>query len=225
MSPSLRTIGTNIWVAESPLRFLGLELGTKMTVIKQSSGLLLHSPIKPTPSLAKQIAEIGDVASIIAPNKLHHLFAGDLHKLFPNSKLYGASGLAKKRPDLKIEAEMDMNFKPNWSDVEFHIIKGMRYVNEVVFYHKISKTLILTDIGFNLGDDKPLMTRLFGRMIGIYKKFGCPPEIKYGLVSDRQLFLKSIQRILEWDFDQIVMAHGNIVAQNGRKIFAKAFNW
>ena len=42
----LRRLGNDIWVAERPQRFYGLEVGTRMTVLRLADGsLLLHSPI------------------------------------------------------------------------------------------------------------------------------------------------------------------------------------
>lgn len=43
----LRQIDRHLWVAEQPFKFLGLEVGTRLTVIKLSdNSLVLISPIK-----------------------------------------------------------------------------------------------------------------------------------------------------------------------------------
>ncbi|GGA40615.1 DUF4336 domain-containing protein [Okeania sp. KiyG1] len=71
----LRKIDCNIWVAEQPLRFLGLDVGTRMTVISLKNGeLAVISPIKVDKKIIEQLKEIGNVKHIIAPNLFHHLF-------------------------------------------------------------------------------------------------------------------------------------------------------
>ncbi len=56
----MRAIAEDLWVAEQPLRFGLLQLGTRMTVVRLSdSSLLLHSPIALTESLRVEIEELG----------------------------------------------------------------------------------------------------------------------------------------------------------------------
>jgi hypothetical protein len=46
----MRQLDSDLWVAESPMRFFGLELGARMTVIRLAgSRLLVHSPVAATP--------------------------------------------------------------------------------------------------------------------------------------------------------------------------------
>ena len=74
----MQELAPDLWVADSPLRFLGLEMGARMTVIRLPDGkLLLHSPIAPTAELVREVEALGPVAYLIAPNKFHHLFVGD----------------------------------------------------------------------------------------------------------------------------------------------------
>ena len=67
----MRAIAEDLWVAEQPLRFGLLQLGTRMTVVRLSdSSLLLHSPIALTESLRVEIEELGSVRYVVAPNRL-----------------------------------------------------------------------------------------------------------------------------------------------------------
>jgi hypothetical protein len=36
---------------------------------------------------------------------------------------------------------------------------------------------------------------------------------------------RSIERILDWDFSQILVGHGAVVAKNGKEAFIAAFHW
>jgi len=34
-----------------------------------------------------------------------------------------------------------------------------------------------------------------------------------------------MERILDWDFDQIVIGHGAVVKNKGKEVFCDAFRW
>jgi hypothetical protein len=52
-----REIDRNIWVGEQPLRYFGLSVGTRMTVIRLTSGeLVVISPIQPNNATIQQQA-------------------------------------------------------------------------------------------------------------------------------------------------------------------------
>lgn len=55
----------NIWVVDQPLRFLGVELGTRMSVIRFGEDLLLLSPIAPTDELRQQLERLGNVRWLV----------------------------------------------------------------------------------------------------------------------------------------------------------------
>ena len=60
-----------IFIDEIPLKFFGMQLGTRMTIIRlKKNKLFLHSPTKLNPKLIEQINNLGKVAFIVAPNKL-----------------------------------------------------------------------------------------------------------------------------------------------------------
>ena len=74
----LRQLAPDLWIAEQPLRFLGLELGARMTVVRlPGSRLLLHSPIARSRELAAEVERLGSPTYLVAPNRFHHLYARD----------------------------------------------------------------------------------------------------------------------------------------------------
>ena len=42
---------------------------------------------------------------------------------------------------------------------------------------------------------------------------------------DRRRMRMSMERILDWDFDQIIVGHGAVVENNGKEVFRTAFRW
>ena len=78
---------------------------------------------------------------------------------------------------------------------------------------------------FNLSEKDAWTTRALGSLvIGPYP--GCRFARLYRpAVIDQQRMRASIERILDWDFDQIVVGHGAVVKNKGKEIFCGAFQW
>ena len=96
---------SDLWVAETPLRLLGLEVGARMTVVRlPGSKLLLHSPVATSDELVREVQALGSVAYLVAPNRLHHLFVADWKRACPDASIHVAPGLDSKRADLSIES-------------------------------------------------------------------------------------------------------------------------
>ena len=73
-SPALRPLAQDLWVVERPQRFYGLEVGTRMTVLRLADGsLLLHSAVELDAALRRELDAIGRVRFAVAPNRVHHL--------------------------------------------------------------------------------------------------------------------------------------------------------
>ena len=100
----LKEVDTNIWVAQQNLNYLGLEVGTRMTIIRLKNGeLVVISPIKVNKEIINQINQLGKVSIIIAPNLYHHLFISDFKTAFPDAQIFAAPGLDSKRQDIDFD--------------------------------------------------------------------------------------------------------------------------
>lgn len=223
---SPRQVADDVWVVHRPLRFFGVEVGTRMTIVRlRDGGLWLHSPVAIDDPLASAIEALGPVRHIVAPNKLHHLFAGDARSRFADARLHLAPGLAAKRPDLD-GTPLGPDASPPWgSQIEVHHVAGLRVLGELVFFHPASETLIVSDLAFNIGPDAPWGTRQFGRLTGTYGKLGCPLDMRLLFIADRDAFAGSLQSIRRWPFSRIVLAHGDIVTEGATAAFDAAFDF
>ncbi len=64
----MQQLHSDLWITDSPLRFLGLEVGARMTVVRlPGPKLLLHSPIAATADLVREVKALGPVAYLVAP--------------------------------------------------------------------------------------------------------------------------------------------------------------
>ncbi|MFQ5787866.1 MAG: DUF4336 domain-containing protein [Thermodesulfobacteriota bacterium] len=223
----LTSLSQNFWAIHCPQRFFGLEIGTRMTIIRLKSGeLFLHSPVHLTNNIQKKLNTLGKVRYVIAPNKFHHLYVGEYFNAFPDAEIYAAPGLERKRADLSFHGVLTNETANGWQEDIVHLVfGGMPLINEVVFLHRESLTLILTDLIFNFGSDLPLSTKIFLKLDGVFNSFSVPRLIRYLLIKDREKARESISKILSWDFERVIVAHGNILETGGKEAVNKAFNW
>lgn len=222
----MKQLDHGLWVADQPLRFAGLELGARMTVIQLPNGeLLLHSPVRPTSDLVREVSSLGSVSALIAPNRFHHLFAEAWHKACPGSRLFVAPGLESKRPDLPLAGVLSDEPELIWKGMlEQVVIRGFPLTNEVVFFHPTTRTLVATDLAFNIGLDRPALTRLAFRLSGAYRRLA-PTLLVRLLVRDRESFRASLRRILEWPFERVIVAHGSVLEAGGQRELARGYSW
>jgi hypothetical protein len=222
----LRELAPDLWVAERRQRFYGLEVGARMTVVRLVDGsLLLHSPLRLDAALREALDALGPVRFAVAPNRVHHLYAGEVKRHYPDARLWIGPGLERKRPDLEFEAVLGDEAPPEWRGQLAQVFfAGRPYENEVVFFHRASRTLILCDLCFNFGPQVPWLTRLVARVIGSYRRFG-PSRFDPLLIRDRAAARASLERILAWDFDRVILAHGDVLETGGHAAFAEGYAW
>lgn len=222
----LEQIHADLWITDAPLRFFGLEVGARMTVVRlPDSKLLLHSPVAATPDLVNEVKALGPIAYLVAPNRFHHLYVSQWHEACPDALVYVAPGLETKRPDLETARVLTDEAEPGWADVVDQIVvQGFPLANEVVFFHRPSATLIATDLAFNIGSSSPPLTRLVFRIGGGYGRLA-PTLLERVGVRDRSAFRQSLERILEWPFERIVVAHGDVSEKGGREEFVRGYDW
>ncbi|NMG21020.1 DUF4336 domain-containing protein [Brasilonema bromeliae] len=229
----LREIDNNIWIAEQPLKYWGLEVGTRMTVIRLTTGeLIVISPIQSDKTTIHQLNEIGNVAYIIAPNLYHHLFVYDLKSIYREAQLWGVPGLVSKRPELSFDRVITNKEGSIKEQVDYLLFDGFKLldlsgpsiVNEFVFFHQKSRTLILTDIAFHFDETFSFKTRLAAQFLGSYKVLS-PSRLDKLATSDKEKVKDSVEKILRWDFNRVIMAHGSIIETNGKQKFKQGYEW
>jgi len=223
----LQKIDEDLWHSEGHVNLpAGIQLPCRMVVIRLKSGRLwLHSPIKINDTLVQEVADLGRVGHIVAPNCFHHLFVGRWMERFPDAKTYGAMGLDRKRKDLSFSQTLDERTPEAWSDeMSQAFIDGIPALNEFVFLHRASKTLIVTDLLFNVHQANNKASELFLRYVsGAFRKPAQSRLVKLA-TRNRKAMKQCVQKVLSWDFERIVMAHGEIIESNGPAILRDALS-
>ena len=229
----LQQIDRNLWVAEQPLRFLGLSIGTRMTVVRLvDRSLLLISPIQITSQIRQQLDDLGTVKYLIAPNLFHYLYLAECKNIYPQALVLAPPGLQDKQPKLDIDLTFTQDNIHFDSQLEYTLFAGfqvlivsqIKTVNEIVFYHPSTKTLIITDSAFNFDRSFPLITQFAARIIGSYQQLK-PSWLEKIAVRDKQKARRSIERILNWDFERVIMGHGKIVEIDAKRQLTIGYRW
>jgi hypothetical protein len=97
---------------------------------------------------------------------------------------------------------------------------------EVIFFHKQSHTVILDDLIkiHPIVKGKSLVNALF-RLEGVASPHGgVGLEIRLTF-TDRNLARLSLEKLLSWDFDKLIIAHGPIIEKDAKPFVERAFHW
>lgn len=224
----LTEITTGLWCAEQDIRMPGgVIFRARMTVADLGGKeLLLHSPIELDAPLREAIRQRGEVRWIVAPNDQHHLHVEDAAGYFPDADVYGSAGARDRAGEDVFAGVLDEGGPAAWTGrLEMVGLAGTRLWNEFVFFLPESRTLICSDLVFNIHDIPNLATHIMLWLVGARRRFAQSRAERWFLVKDRKRFGDSLADVLRWDFDRIVMAHGRIVETGGHQMLAREVSW
>jgi len=208
----------------STVRFFDSELTVFPGVRIPLRSMLVDSPTKailvsPVGTRAELVAVNGKSCVLCEPSLLHHKrLAQAIQKLSPR-ELWGPPGFADKLPEYADASVFGGDPWPHDDLLSFTLIEGAPFRNEIVFFHRESRTLYTADLVFGIVQPSGILTPLVMRALGIGKTFGAVKMWSHW-IKDQAAFRRSIDRVMGWPFDRIAMAHGEIVEGNARaKLF------
>jgi Domain of unknown function (DUF4336) len=225
---SLEQFGEDIWLGAGPtVTSAGFRYPTRMAVIRLGSGLFIWSPAGSPADPHAELAALGEVRFLAAPNSLHGAFLPDWRKAYPQATLYAAPGSRKARPDIAFDKDLGDEPDPAWSgEIDQAVMHGNLITSEVVFFHVKSRTVLFTDLiqHFPPGWFKGAQA-LIARLDGMT---GSEPQVpqKFRVAfNNRKAARASLERILAWPIEKAVMAHAEPVGENGHAFVKRAFSW
>lgn len=223
----MTSVADGLWTVYEPeFRMLGLKLGTRMTIVRLPQGtLVLHSPIAVSSALAATIEALGPVGHIVAPNLYHHVYAGEAQKRWPKAKLHGASGLNRKRRDLRVDSVLGKDAPgDDWKGIlEPVTIRGC-LLGETVLVHTPSRTVVSADLFENFQAMDHLPTRLYLKASGVWQKAGWSKPLRL-LYRDHAAARRSVDELLAHDFEGAIIAHGDTVARGAKDAVRQTFQF
>ncbi|MGB5813482.1 MAG: DUF4336 domain-containing protein [Polyangiales bacterium] len=225
----LQPFGPSLYLVDGPtISFYGIPLETLMAVARLVDGSVwVWSPVALTDELAREIEDIGPVRHLVSPNKIHHLFLGEWTERWPDARVSLPPGLAAKKPELRADAELGDDPDPAWAaDIDQVVFRGSAFMEEVVFFHRPSMTVIMGDlIERNPAEQFKGWRSVAMRLGGIVGEHGTTP------LDWRLSFLhhgpacEARDKILEWSPKRLVIAHGTCVENGATEVVTEALDW
>jgi Domain of unknown function (DUF4336) len=229
MKPLISQIERDIWIADgASVSFFGFPYPTRMTVVRLADrSLWVCSPISLSLSLAQAINTLGPVRHLVSPNKLHHLFLKEWARAWPDAKLYASPGLMRRRSDLTFASELGDEPDPAWAtDIDQVIFHGSFAMEEVVFFHRASRSLIVTDLVQRF-DPATLhgWRGMLMRLDGLVGPDGSTPREWRLSFWNRRAARAALRKALAWKARRMIIAHGDWVRENGSAALGHSMSW
>lgn len=228
---TLKLVDENIWIVDGPeIIFGGLAFSTRMTVIRLANGdLFIHSPTPLDDALKAEIDALGMVKHLISSNYIHYWWIGEWHGHYPDAIRWASPKVRPRAAKHNMEFDRDLGDGPeaDWQDeIDQLIVRGSRVLEEVEFFHKPSKTLILTDMIENF-EPKRVHSRLMLFLMkigGVLDPDGrLPFDIYLTFFGRRDKLKAAIQRMIDWQPARIIIAHGRWYEKDGVAELRRAF--
>jgi Domain of unknown function (DUF4336) len=225
----LKGFGHEIWTAEGPqVSVAGFHYPTRMAVIRlQGGGVFVWSPIQLTDAVRADVAAVGQVRHIVAPNSLHHLFLPEWKRAFPDAGIYAAPGLRAKRKDIAFDGDLGEAPDRGWAgEIDQVLVHGNLITTEAVFFHVKSGTVVFTDLiqQFPAGLFSGWRAAVAKLDLMTESEPSVPRKFRIAFIN-RRAARDSLGRILSWPAEKVLMAHGTPVQKDAPAYLRRAFGW
>ncbi|MDJ0312609.1 DUF4336 domain-containing protein [Arthrobacter sp. H35-D1] len=228
---TLEPLGKDLFVVDGPVvRDMGVRFNTRMTVARLRDGSVwIASPVQVSFAALAEIIALGPVRYLVSPTPRHFWRLNAWHRLFPEAQLFSSpiTPITLKKGDLPLAGILGEPDGGLWApDLEQVQLRGIRWLNEVVFFHTPSRALLVEDV-IQIHERQPghhLRNALVagGGVAAPWGGVGRDIRLTF---RDKAAARESIEQILQWDFDKLVVAHGPVVTGNARETVERAFAW
>lgn len=227
----MTSVGSELWLFDGPpvTGAAGFKFPTRMAVIRlpENGGLWVWSPVALTAEIRKSLEALGPVRHLIAPNSLHHTFLAEWATGYPDARIHAAPGLASEIASTAIHATLEDRPDPAWAGViDQVVVRGNRITTEVVFHHRVSGAVLVTDLVQQIPRGWFRGWRAIVARLDLMTAASPSVPRKFRMATtDKVAMRASVKRILEWPADRLVMAHGAPLTSGGQQALRQAFAW
>ncbi|MCA6111967.1 DUF4336 domain-containing protein [Bradyrhizobium cenepequi] len=233
---TLKQVAGDVWIIDGPAIQFGpfwfkAPFPTRATIFRLAGGnLFVHSPTPLVPELKAEIDRTGVPRWIIGPNRLHYWWIPDWRAAYPDARVFLAPKTrqqAGSRLDLDCET-LDRTSGYPWDDRIATLPIAGSYMTEVAFFHRSSRTLVLTDLIENF-EARKVEARLMRFLIcagGVRDPNGSTPrDMRLSFWRNKAAVKAAVQVMIDWDPERIILAHGRWYDHDGRAELQRAFRW
>jgi hypothetical protein len=170
------------------------------------------------------------VRHLVAPNGLHHLGLGSFVRAFPDATTWATMNVETRsghRVDEVPVGPPERDTTPeSWGpDLELCVLGGNLLLAEALVLHKPSKTLIVTDFVEKIDESccPPWAVRLLP-VFGLFRGVPAPAPEHRSFAVDPAPLRAAQERVLAWDFERMIIAHGPNVNADAKSELASCFD-
>jgi hypothetical protein len=206
----------DLWTTHVGLSALGTHFGRRATAVRSDGRWLIVGPVVPDEAARRALDDAGTVETLVIASAVHNNFVPESVAAWPEARVLRTRGA--KRAGIPPDRLDDLaNGLPEPFGANLHPIplEGMPKINEVVFVHAPSRTLIVADLFFGIDARYPAWTRTVARLLGAFPGPGTSRVFR-AFVRDRAAFAGSLDRILEHDVRRLVTSHGAVFEDGAR---------
>lgn len=235
---ALKPLAPELWIVDGPIvhmAALGMHapFPTRMTVVRLADGgLWCHSPTAPGEALFAAVDALGPVRHLVSPNLLHYAHIAAWKRRYPQAVAWASPGVRKRAASQRIEVHFDADLDdappPDWADTIDQLrFRGSRVMQEIVFLHRASASLILADLIENFEAAKlPASMRWMARLGGVLDPDGkAPLDMRLTYLGHKAAARACLARLLAWQPQRVVLAHGRCYLDNAGAELSRAFRW
>ncbi len=201
----------------------GFHMPTRMTVVPLGGGsIALISPIPLDEATASAVDALGEVALLVAPNALHHLYLAAAKERYPRARVLAPARAQKQHPGLAVGGSLADLAGTLAASCDVVPIEGAPSMEEHAIFHRATRTLVVTDLVFNVTHPRGFTANVFLSMVGCNGRLAQSRAWSWFFVKDRKAAATSVARVLELPIERLVPAHGAIVDQNAHAALSEA---
>jgi hypothetical protein len=233
-----KPVAEDVWVVDGPVMQAGpgglIPVTIRMVVVRlPDGGLWLHSPLPLDAGLMAALQALGPIRHLVAPNLAHNSFIADWQHACPEAIVHAVRGvrsrLARQGRTLRVDNRLSDTLDPPWGDAFAMLLARGSAMDEAVFFHRASRTLILTDLVERLEPDKmrSRLLRLFAWAAGVSgPSGGAPRYYRLTFLGERRAQLReAVRTMLAWNPERVIFAHGSWFERDGAARLRQAFRW
>jgi len=217
-----------IWLCRYPVSYMGTEFDARMTVIRLRDGkLMLHSPCAIDNQIKSALTALGSIAYLVAPGTYHFLHIASAQAAFPTAETFICPGVERKCPELEFDWLLGDTAPDGWrGQLDQVLVRGSRWIWEVAFFHRDTRTLILVDLVENFTDRTPdanwELKLWWKALFHMWNNPKPAPEYQWGW-RDKPAARQSLRNILQWAFERVIVAHGDLIESDARQRVERAW--
>jgi hypothetical protein len=231
---TLKPVAEDVWIVDGPairfgMPFAKMAFPTRMTVIRLGDALFVHSPTSLGPALQREVDALGSPRWIVAPNRIHYSWVPDWRQAYPDAAIYLAPRIreqARGRIDFPAQELSAASGYP-WDGVIATLPVRGRFMTEVEFFHRPSRTLVLTDLIENFEPARlGLGARLLAWFGGVLDPDGAMPrDMRFTFSRNKAELRAAVETMIGWQPERIVLAHGRWYDKDAVAELRRAFRW